>query len=47
MKGFIKKYAGLLSALALALTTLTVNSTCIYTMHQDKVPATAKKLRKF
>ena len=32
MKGFIKKYAGLLSALALALTTLTVNSTCIYTM---------------
>ncbi|MEE0023277.1 cyclic lactone autoinducer peptide [Ruminococcus sp.] len=47
MKKFIKKYSGLLSALALVLTTFTVNSTCIYTMHQDEVPEVAKKLRKF
>lgn len=47
MKGFIKKYSGLLAALALVITTFTVNSTCIFTMHQDEVPETAKKLRKF
>jgi len=47
VKKFIKKYSGLLSALALVLTTFTVNSTCIYTMHQDEVPEVAKKLRKF
>lgn len=47
MKEFIKKHSGLLAALALVVTTFTVNSTCIFTMHQDKVPESAKKLRKF
>lgn len=47
MKEFIKKYSGLLTALALVVTTLTVNSTCIFTMHQDEVPDVAKNLRKF
>lgn len=47
MKEFIKKHSGFLAALALVVTTMTVNSTCIFTMHQDEVPKTAKKLRKF
>lgn len=47
MKGFIKRHSGLLAALALVVTSLTVNSTCIYTMHQDEVPEVAKKLRRF
>jgi cyclic lactone autoinducer peptide len=47
VKEFIKKYSSLLAALALVVTSLTVNSTCIFTMHQDEVPEVAKKLRKF
>lgn len=47
MKKFIEKHSGLLAALALVVTTLTVNSTCIFTMHQDEVPEAAKRLRKF
>lgn len=47
MKKFIKKHSGLLAALALVITSFTVNSTCIFTMHQDEVPKSAKKLRKF
>lgn len=47
MKGFIKRHSSLLAALALVVTSLTVNSTCIYTMHQDEVPEVAKKLRRF
>jgi len=47
LKEFIKKNSGFLSALALVLTTFTVNSTCFFTMHQDEIPEVAKKLRKF
>lgn len=47
MKEFIKRHSSLLAALALVVTSLTVNSTCIYTMHQDEVPEVAKKLRRF
>jgi len=47
VKEFIKRHSSLLAALALVVTSLTVNSTCIYTMHQDEVPEVAKKLRRF
>lgn len=47
MKNFMQKYAGVLAALALVVTTMAANSTCYYYMHQDEMPKTAKKLRKF
>lgn len=47
MKKFLYRYAGMLAALALVITTATTNSTCICLMHQDKLPESAKKLRKF
>lgn len=47
MKAFLEKYASVLAALALVITTVTANSTCFYTMHQDELPESAKKLRKF
>lgn len=47
MKTFMQKYAGMFAALALVITTVAANSTCYFTMHQDEMPETAKKLRKF
>ena len=47
MKDFMQKYASLMAALALVITTLVANSACAYPMHQDEMPETAKKLRKF
>ena len=47
MKKFIYKYASVLAALALVVTTVNANSTCYFVMHQDKMPESAKKLRKF
>lgn len=47
MKNFMQKYAGMMAALALVITTMVANSTCYYTMHQDEMPEAAKKLRKF
>ena len=47
MKKFIVKYGNVFAALALMITTINVNSTCWFIMHQDKLPEAAKKLRKF
>ena len=47
MVKFLNKYAGVMAALALVVTTVTANSTCAYIMHQDALPNDAKKLRKF
>lgn len=47
MKDLIKKYSGVIAAFALVITTLTSNSTCTYFLYQDKLPETAKRLRKF
>lgn len=47
MKNLIKKYSGAIAAFALVITTLASNSTCTYFFYQDKMPETAKKLRKF
>jgi cyclic lactone autoinducer peptide len=47
MKKFFLKYCNALAALALVLTTIAVNTTCGYTMHQEVIPEQAKKLRKF
>lgn len=37
----------LVSAFALMITTLNVNTTCYWIIHQPKLPKEAKKLRKF
>ena len=47
MKKFLMKYSGMLAALALVFTTLTANSACTWVTYQEKLPETAKKLRKF
>lgn len=36
-----------LTSFALMITTLNVNTTCYWVLHQDELPQTAKKLRKF
>ncbi len=47
MKRFCGKYAHVLAAFALVMTTLISNSTCHFIIHQKPLPETAKKLRKF
>ena len=51
MKNFICKYAvklrSCMAALAVMATALTVNTTCVWFSHQEKLPEIAKKLRKF
>lgn len=50
MKGlekWVKKYSGIIAAFAMLVTTVVANSTCIYIMHQDELPESARKLRKF
>lgn len=39
--------SGILAAFALIVTTIVANSTCNYIMHQETLPKSAKKLRKF
>lgn len=52
MKNFFKKdllytLGSVVSAFALVVTTFNVNTTCAWIMHQDELPKSAKKLRKF
>lgn len=47
MKKILLKYSGMLAALAMIFTTLTVNSTCTWMTYQEELPKSAKKLRKF
>lgn len=47
MNKLITRFGGIVAALALAVTTMNVNSTCIFIVHQPKLPKGAEKLRKF
>lgn len=52
MKKILKKdllytLGSVVSAFALVVTTFNVNTTCAWIMHQDELPKSAKKLRKF
>lgn len=47
LKKFCGKYAHMLAAFALAVTTLISNSACYFIIHQEPLPENAKKLRKF
>ncbi|WP_082760091.1 cyclic lactone autoinducer peptide [Abyssisolibacter fermentans] len=40
------KFAGGLASIALMITTLNVNSTCMFIIHQPKMTESASKLRK-
>lgn len=41
------RFGGMFAALAMIVTAMTVNATCIYLTHQDELPQNAKKLRRF
>lgn len=45
--GVYHMLGGMIAALAMVMTALTVNSTCIYLTHQEELPKNAKKLRRF
>ncbi|NCC15450.1 MAG: cyclic lactone autoinducer peptide [Clostridia bacterium] len=46
-KNFLYSLGGMVATLAVVITTLNVNTTCLYMAHQPKLPDAAKKLRKF
>lgn len=46
-KKLMAKFGPMLAALALMVTTMSVNTTCSWVGYQDKVPENARKLRKF
>ena len=47
MKSLIYKFGTAIACLALCITSLNVNTTCMLFIHQPKLPSVAKKLRKF
>ncbi|MPM77410.1 hypothetical protein SDC9_124413 [bioreactor metagenome] len=47
MKKVLIKLGGVIASLALMVTTMNVNTTCIWLIHQPKLPKGAEKLRKF
>lgn len=46
LKKVILKFSGIIASLALMVTSMNVNSTCIYLSHQPELPKGAEKLRK-
>ena len=47
LKGLGLKFGMILASLALMVTSLNVNTTCMLIAHQPELPENAKKLRKF
>ena len=47
MKQFIPKCSKVITNVALAITSVSVNSTCPFATYQPKLPKEAKQLRKF
>ena len=47
MRKFAHRFEGILAALAILVTTATMNAACNFIMYQDALPEEAKKLRKF
>jgi cyclic lactone autoinducer peptide len=47
LKKYVLKYSEVIAAVALLVTTATVNSTCYFLTHQEELPKNANKLRKF
>ena len=46
MKNFIAKYASVIAAIALMVTTVSVNRACMLIYHQPEMPEGAEKLRR-
>ena len=46
-KDWLYTFGSMATAFALMVTALNVNTTCIWHAHQDELPKSAKKLRKF
>ncbi len=46
MKIFVIKVSKILASVALIITTLNVNTTCVFVAHQPELPEGAEKLRK-
>lgn len=44
---FYGTLAAMMAAVAMTVTTLVANSTCIYLTYQEELPESAKSLRKF
>lgn len=47
MNDLSKKIGILVASTALAITAMNANATCLYFVHQPKLPKDASKLRKF
>lgn len=47
MKNVKCKVLKLISCLALTMTVISVNQTCMYWIYQSKIPESAKKYRRF
>lgn len=46
LKKYIIKFGGVIASLALMITAINANSTCMFVAHQPKLPKGAEKLRK-
>ncbi|MSU01478.1 cyclic lactone autoinducer peptide [Tissierella sp. DSM 105185] len=46
LKKVILRFGGVLASLALMVTSMNVNTTCMYLAHQPELPKGAEKLRK-
>lgn len=46
-KKFFNTLGKVIAALALLVTTCNINSACVWAIHQEEVPGSAKRLRKF
>jgi len=46
LKKVILRFSGVLASLALMLTSMNVNTTCMYLAYQPELPEGAEKLRK-
>lgn len=47
MKKYMLKFSKCLAALALMITAMNVNTTCLFAVHQPVIPSRANKLRRF
>jgi AgrD protein len=47
MKKIFIKFGGMLASLALMITAININTTCMMYSHQPKLPTKAQRLRRF
>ncbi len=47
MRKIFLRFSSIIASLALIVTTINVNLTCMYIVHQPQLPKNSKKLRRF